>query len=55
MELKLKKSKQIPFGMIFLSLAIISNKLLNINDFAVGILYGISLALLIIGIFSKRK
>ncbi|SFE33937.1 hypothetical protein [Peptostreptococcus sp. D1] len=53
--MKLNKNKYVPIGMLFLVLAIILNKASNISDLVVGVLYGISLAILIIGIFNNRK
>lgn len=41
--------------MLFLVLAITLNKASNISDLIVGILYGISIAVLIIGIIDNRK
>lgn len=53
--MKLNKNKYIPIGMLFLVLAITLNKASNISDLIVGILYGISIAVLIIGIIDNRK
>ena len=53
--MKLNKNKQVPIGMLFLALAIILNKISNVSDLILGILYGISIAVLIIGIFNNRK
>ncbi|EFI41377.1 hypothetical protein [Peptoniphilus sp. oral taxon 386] len=53
--MKLKKNKQVPVGMLFLVLAIILNRVSNVSDLLIGIMYGISIGLLLIGIFSNRK
>ena len=53
--MKLNKNKYVPVGMLFLVLAIILNKISNISDLVVGILYGISFSVLIIGIFYNKK
>ena len=53
--MKINKNKQIPIGMLFLVLAIIANKILNLSDLIVGILFGIAIAVLIIGIFNSQK
>lgn len=52
--MKLNKNKQIPIGMLFLVLAIILNKISKVNDLIPGILYGISIAVLIMGMLNKR-
>ncbi|WP_455515400.1 hypothetical protein [Pseudostreptobacillus sp.] len=51
--MKLNKNKQIVIGMIFLVTAIILNKTSNINDLILGILYGISIGILIVGIYNN--
>lgn len=53
--MKLNKNKQVPIGMLFLVLAITLNKISNVSDLIIGILYGISISVLIIGIRSNRK
>lgn len=53
--MKINKNKQIPIGMLFLSLAIILNKISDISDLILGIMYGIAIAVLTIGIFNNRK
>ncbi|EJG4482922.1 hypothetical protein PSN82_002750 [Enterococcus faecalis] len=53
--MKLNKNKYVPVGMLFLVLAIILNKISNISDLVVGILYGISFSVLIIGIFITKS
>lgn len=51
--MKLNKNKQIVIGIIFLILAIILNKTSNISDLILGILYGISIGILIVGIYNN--
>lgn len=41
--------------MLFLIIAILVNRYSNISDFSSGILYGITIAILIFGIFNNRK
>lgn len=53
--MKLNKNKQVPIGMLFLVLAIILNKISNVSDLVLGILYGISITVLAIGIFNNHK
>lgn len=53
--MKFNKNKYVPMGMLFLSLAIILNKISNVSDLIIGILYGISIVVLIVGIFNNRK
>ena len=53
--MKLKKNKQVPVGMLFLVLAIILNRVSNISDLVIGILYGISIGVLTIGIINGKK
>lgn len=53
--MKLKKNKQIVVGMLFLVLAIIINRVLNISDLVIGILYGISIGVSTIGIINSKK
>lgn len=53
--MKLNKNKQVPIGMLFLTLAIILNKISNVSDLILGMLYGVSIAVLIIGIFNNHK
>ena len=50
-----KMNKCFPVGMLFLILAIILNAASNVSDLVIGILYGISIAVLIIGLFKSRK
>ena len=51
----MKSNKYIPVGMLFLILANILNVVSNVSDLVLGILYGISIAVLIIGLFNSRK
>ena len=51
----MKSSKYVPVGMLFLILAIILNVVSNVSDLVLGILYGISIAVLTIGLFNSRK
>lgn len=53
--MKLKKNKQVPVGVLFLVLAIILNRVSNISDLVIGILYGISIGVLTIGIINGKK
>ena len=51
----MKSNKYVPVGMLFLILAIILNVVSNASDLVIGILYGISIAVLIIGLSNSRK
>ena len=51
----MKSNKYVPVGMLCLILAIILNVVSNASDLVIGILYGISIAVLIIGLFNSRK
>lgn len=51
----MKSNKYVPVGMLFLTLAIILNVVSTVSDLVLGILYGISIAVLIIGLFNSRK
>ena len=51
----MKSNKYVPVGMLFLILASILNVVSNVSDLVIGILYGISIAVLIIGLFNNRK
>ena len=53
--MKLIKSKYISLGMMFLILAIVLNVASNVNDLFVGMLYGISLGILILGLLSTQN
>ena len=51
----MKSNKYVPVGMLFLILAIILNAASNVSDLVIGILYGIAIAVLIIGFLNSRK
>ena len=51
--MKLNKNNQILIWIIFLVLAIILNKTSNVSDLILGILYGISIGILIVGIYKN--
>ena len=53
--MKLIKNKYVSLGMMFLILAIILNVASNVNDLFVGMLYGISLGILILGLLVTQK
>ena len=53
--MKLNKNKYVPIGILFLILAIVLNRTSNLSDLVVGILYGISIGVLITGIIKNRK
>lgn len=53
--MKLIKNKYVSLGMMFLILAIILNVASNVNDSFVGMLYGISLGVLILGLLSTQN
>lgn len=53
--MKLLKSKYISLGMMFLILAIILNVASNVNDLFVGMIYGISLGILILGLLTTQN
>lgn len=53
--MNLLKSKYVSLGMMFLILAIILNVASNVNDLFVGMLYGISLGVLILGLLSTQN
>ena len=53
--MKLIKNKYVSLGMMFLILAIILNVASNVNDLFVGMLYGISLGVLILGLLVTQK
>ena len=53
--MKLIKNKYVSLGMMFLILAIILSVASNINDLFVGMLYGISLGILILGLLSTQN
>ena len=51
----MKSNKYVLFGMMFLIEATILNVVSNVSDMVLGILYGISIAVLIIGLSNSRK
>lgn len=53
--MNLLKSKYISLGMMFLILAIILSAVSNVNDLFIGMLYGISLGILILGLLVTQK
>ena len=53
--MKLIKNKYVSLGMMFLILAIILNVASNVNDLFVGMLYVISLGVLILGLLSTQN
>lgn len=53
--MKLIKSKYVSLGMMFLILAIILSVASNVNDLFIGMLYGISLGILILGLLVTQK
>ena len=42
-------------GMVFLVLALVLSKVANVNDFIIGMLYGISIGILILSLLKKKK
>lgn len=53
--MKLIKSKYVSLGMMFLILAIILNVTSNVNDLFVGMIYGTSLGILILGLLTTQN
>lgn len=53
--MKLNKNKQMPVGMLFLVLAIIFPKIINVSDMITGMLYGLAIGVLMMGIFNNKK
>lgn len=53
--MNLLKSKYISLGMMFLILAIILSVVSNVNDLFVGMIYGISLGILILGLLTTQN
>ena len=53
--MNLLKSKYVSLGMMFLILAIVLSVASNVNDLFVGMLYGISLGVLILGLLSTQN
>lgn len=51
----LLKSKYVSLGMMFLILAIILSVASNVNDLFVGMIYGISLGILILGLLTTQN
>ena len=53
--MNLLKSKYVSLGMMFLILAIILSVASNVNDLFIGMLYGISLGILILGLLVTQN
>ena len=53
--MKLIKNKYVSLGMMFLILAIVLSAASNVNDLFIGMLYGISLGILILGLLVNQK
>ncbi len=53
--MNLLKSKYVSLGMMFLILAIVLSVASNVNDLFIGMLYGISLGILILGLLVTQK
>ena len=53
--MKLIKNKYVSLGMMFLILAIVLSVASNVNDLFVGMLYCISLGVLILGLLSTQN
>ena len=53
--MKLIKNKYVSLGMMFLILAIILSVASNVNDLFVGMLYGISLGILLLGLLTTQN
>lgn len=53
--MKLIKNKYVSLGMMFLILAIILSVASNVNDLFVGMIYGISLGILILGLLTIQN
>ena len=53
--MKLIKSKYVSLGMMFLILATVLSVASNVNDLFIGMLYGISLGILILGLLVTQK
>lgn len=53
--MNLLKSKYVSLGMMFLILAIILSAVSNVNDLFIGMIYGISLGILILGLLVTQK
>ena len=53
--MKLIKNKYVSLGMMFLILAIILSAVSNVNDLLIGMIYGISLGILILGLLATQN
>ena len=53
--MKLIKNKYVSLGMMFLILAIILSVASNVNDLFVGMLFGISLGILLLGLLTTQN
>lgn len=53
--MKLIKNKYVSLGMMFLILAIILSVASNVNDLFVGMVYGISLGILLLGLLATQN
>ena len=53
--MNLLKNKYVSLGMMFLILAIILSVASNVNDLFVGMIYGISLGILILGLLATQN
>ena len=53
--MNLLKSKYVSLGMMFLILAIILGAASNVNDLIIGMIYGVSLGILILGLLVTQK
>ena len=53
--MNLLKSKYVSLGMMFLILAIILSVASNVNDLFIGMIYGVSLGILILGLLVTQK
>ena len=53
--MKLIKNKYVSLGMMFLILAIILSVASNVNDLFVGMVYGISLGILLLGLLANQN
>ncbi len=42
-------------GMVFLVLALVLSKVANVNDCIIGMLYGVSIGILILSLLKKKK
>lgn len=53
--MKLIKNKYVSLGMMFLILAIVLSMASNVNDLFIGMIYGVSLGILILGLLVTQK